>query len=142
MDREPRRGLGDSMSVLTLEAIRNVEDDARKQGMPEIAQYLQEALGQRLIAYIADVRDPRMVGRWARGIHSPRGTTAMRVRVAYEVTRLLDEAYDEETAKAWLLGSNSRLDGESPAYVLRNAQSPDDVRLVVPTARAFAGGTS
>ena len=40
-----------------------------------------------------------------------------------------------------LVGTNSRLDDEAPAWVLRHARVPDDLRGVVPAARSFAGST-
>jgi hypothetical protein len=63
----------------------------------------------------------------------------MRLRYAYKVVRLLVEAYDASTAKAWLFGSNTRLNDEAPAYLLRRALTVADLRQLVPTARAFAG---
>lgn len=128
------------MTTMTIEEIRDVEHETRFAPHPEMAEYLQEQLGQRLAAYIAGVADAKMVGRWAKGRHSPRGITPDRLRTAFEVTKLIVNAYNAETAKAWLLGSNSRLDDESPAYLIRHAQSPDDLRLIVPTARGFVGG--
>jgi hypothetical protein len=127
------------MSSTTLEMIREVERETRLAPETVMARYLQETLGQRTAAYVAGVADAKMVGRWARGKHRPRGIASDRIRTAFEVTKLIGLAYNAETAKAWLLGSNSRLDDEAPAYVIRHAQSLDDLRLVVPTARAFAG---
>src|SRR3954466_12149985 len=55
---------------------------------------------------------------------------------------MLVDAYGETTARAWLLGSNSRLDDEAPAWLLRHAEDPGDVRFLVPAARAFAVGAA
>jgi hypothetical protein len=52
---------------------------------------------------------------------------------------MLVDAYGANTARAWFLGSNSRLDDEAPAWLLRHAGEPGDVRFLVPAARAFAG---
>lgn len=130
------------MTTITAEAIRTVELESSTFDIRDIARYLQGQLGQKMVAYLAGVSDAKMVGRWASGKHHPRPDVVMRLRSAYEVTRLLSEAYNAETAKAWLMGSNSRLDGEAPAYLLRHAQSVEDIRFVVPAARAFAGGMS
>jgi hypothetical protein len=105
-----------------------------------ISAYLQAALGQKLTAYIAGVNDPKMVGRWALGRVQPRATTNLRLREAYKATRMLVEAYDATTAKAWWVGTNTRLDDHAPAAVLRNANDPEAARFVAPAARAFAGG--
>jgi hypothetical protein len=50
---------------------------------------------------------------------------------------MLVETFDDETAEAWFFGSNSKLDDEAPARVLRVAQSFDEMRLIVPAAKAF-----
>jgi hypothetical protein len=59
------------------------------------------------------------------------------LREGYQAARLLVSAYGDETAKAWFFGSNTRLDDQAPAYVLRHAKSWDEQRLIVPAARAF-----
>jgi len=50
---------------------------------------------------------------------------------------MLIEAYGDETARAWFFGSNTRLADEAPAYLLRHATSPDDLRRFIPAAYAF-----
>lgn len=72
----------------------------------------------------------------------PQDVTKMRLRAAYQVNRLLVDAYDDETAKAWLFGMNSRLDDRAPASAIRQAIVPDDLDGVIPADRAFAGGTA
>ena len=37
---------------------------------------------------------------------------------------MISEAYDADTAKAWLFGTNTRLDDQAPIEVLRTARSP------------------
>lgn len=125
---------------MTTSDVALVERDATVLKITDIAFYLQEHLGQRIAAYMCGIRDAKMVGRWARGDHAPQEATKMRLRAAYQVTRLLVEAYDDETAKAWLFGMNSRLDDRAPGSVIRLAVVPDDLESVVPAARAFAGG--
>ncbi len=123
--------------ALTLDPVE-IEHEAIRADIADVARYLQNHLGQKLTAYLAGVKDPKMVGRWARGTE-PRDAPAMRLRAAFQATRMLVAAYGHRSAKAWFVGSNTRLDDEAPAWVLRYAQAPDDLRLVVPTARAFAG---
>jgi hypothetical protein len=106
----------------------------------KIAAYLQSALGQKLVAYLAGINDPKMVGRWSTGRVQPRDAVNLRLREAYKATRMLVEAYDATTAKAWWVGTNTRLDDHAPAAALRNAQDPEAARFVAPAARAFAGG--
>src|SRR3954465_15215902 len=117
-----------------------VSDEATRLGIDEIARYLQRQLGQKLTAYLAGVTDPKMVGRWAAGKAQPRDEREMRLRDAFKATRMLVEAFGAQTAKAWWVGSNTRLDDRAPAAVVRHAADPEAMRFVVPAARAFAGG--
>jgi hypothetical protein len=80
-----------------------------------------------------------MVSAWARGDAMPRPDAVMRLRYAYQAARILADAYGEETTRSWFFGSNHLLDDQAPAYVLRHAHTPDDVRLIIPAARSFAG---
>ena len=117
-----------------------VGDEATRLDVAEIATYLQQQLGQKLTAYVAGVADPKMVGRWAAGKAQPRDEREMRLRDAFKATRMLVEAFGPSTAKAWWVGSNTRLDDRAPAATLRTASDPEALRYVVPAARAFAGG--
>jgi hypothetical protein len=103
----------------------------------EIASFMRQHLGQRKTAYIGGVNDPKMVARWIAGHSTPRDHAQRRLREGYQAARLLVGAYGDETAKAWFFGSNAQLDGDAPAYVLRHARSWEELRLIVPAARAF-----
>lgn len=123
-------------------APEQVSEDAARLPINEIAEYLQDHLGQKMTAYMSGVSDPKMVSRWITGRNTPRDEPKMRLREGYQVVRLLASAYGDETAKAWLFGSNTRLDDQAPAYVLRHASNWEELRFVVPAARAFAGAAS
>jgi hypothetical protein len=125
---------------MTVLDAQHITDDAVRLDIAEIAQYLQAQLGQKLTAYVAGVNDAKMVGRWAAGRALPRADKDMRLREAYKATRMLVAAFGAVTAKAWWVGTNTRLDDHAPAAVLRHAADPAAVRFVVPAARAFAGG--
>lgn len=116
----------------------SVETDAVRSEISEVAAYLQEHLGQRVAAYLSGLKDPKSVGQWATGRVEPRDAASLRLRHGYQATRLIAEAFGDQTAKAWLFGSNSRLGGEAPAYVLRHARVPEEVTPVVLAAAVFA----
>ena len=126
-------------TLLPPSKLQEIERDATTTKLPKLAAYLQENLGQKLTAYVAGLTDPKAVGSWIRGENEPRDAAAMRLRYAYQVVRMLVEAYDADTAKAWLFGANTRLNDDAPAYLLRNAKAVDELRQLIPTARAFAG---
>lgn len=120
-----------------------IERDTQTLAVADLARYLQATLGQRTVAYVAGLRDPKAIGQWAARRAEPKsGMVKTRLRYAYEITRLITDSYGAETATAWLLGSNTRLDDVAPAYVLRHAVEIDDLRFLVPAARAFAGSAS
>jgi len=117
---------------------QNLERTAEIATIAEIAAALQERLGQRVTAYLSGIRDTATVRRWARGKAKPRELAELRLRAAYPAAELLTGAYGAKTARAWFFGTNSRLGGEAPAYVLRHGQPPF-VELL-PAARAFVQG--
>jgi hypothetical protein len=131
--------LKDGPMTLTVDPVA-IERNAHVLGISEIAGYLQQNLGQQITAYLSGLRDPKMVGRWAAGKVEPRDAAKMRLRTAYQAACMLVDAYGAETAKAWFFGSNTRLDDEAPAFLLRYAEGPDSLRFIVAAARGFAGG--
>ena len=116
-----------------------VERESTTATIAEIARFLADHLGQQATAYVAGVKGAAQVAKWIEGGTPPKSQiTRLRLRDAYRATRLIVAAYDAATAEAWFFGSNSRLDDEAPAWVLRHARSLDDLRMVVPAAKAFA----
>jgi hypothetical protein len=126
-------------AVLSQKKLGAIEQEASAKTLPQVASYLQEKLGQKFTAYLSGLNDPKEVGAWARGSAKPRDTSAMRLRYAYRVVRMILETYDADTAKAWLFGANTRLADQAPAYLLRNSELPDALTDLIPVARAFAG---
>jgi hypothetical protein len=102
----------------------------------EVVKYLQEVLGQKLVAYIAGVSEPRTVSRWASGERTPRGDHEQRVRCAYQIFQLLLAEEAPHTVRAWFLGLNPQLDDESPADAIRKGM----FREVVVAAKSFLAG--
>ena len=102
----------------------------------DVAGYLQEVLGQKLVAHIAGVKDPRTVGRWILGEREPRSAPEQRVRFAYQVFQLLLTEEAPQTVRAWFIGLNPQLGDESPAESIRT----DQFRDVMSAAKAFLSG--
>jgi hypothetical protein len=115
----------------------NIEREATTLDISRIAGYLQAHLGQKVTAYLAGIDNAKTVGLWISGGAAPRDIPKTRLRYAYQAARLIIAAYGDETAKAWFFGSNTLLDDEAPAYVLRYGTTPDDLRLVIPAARSL-----
>jgi hypothetical protein len=98
---------------------------------------LQGQLGQRIAAHL-----DRPLGHtpgWALLARGWPGSVAgdeRRLREAYKVVRMITEAYD--ATKAWLFGTNSRLDDEAPVDLLGQATETAQLAAVVRAARQFA----
>jgi hypothetical protein len=103
----------------------------------DIAAFLQDALGQKLVAFMVGVEDPKTIGRWARENRLPQDPDAERkLRDAYQVFRLLLAKESPHTVRAWFVGLNPQLDDEAPATAIREGRTRD----VLVAARAFLAG--
>jgi len=127
------------MAVLTVGAAQQLDDEAATRSIREIAAYLQETVGQRVAAALAGLADARQVGRYAREDGpEPHGAVERRLREGYKVVRMLVDAYDGKTARAWLFGTNTRLDDRAPIEVLGAATETAEFASVVRAARQLA----
>lgn len=116
-----------------------IEHDGSVLSVTAIAVYLQTHLGQRVAAHLAGLSDAKQIGRYTReNGPDPSPSTERRLREGYKVVRMIVDAYDAKTAKAWLFGTNSRLDDEAPIDVLGNAAATESFTAVVRAARRFA----
>jgi hypothetical protein len=105
-------------------------------GVASIAQYLQETLGQKLVAYMTGLSDPKGVGHWARGDQQPRHEAEIRLRAAYQIFHLLLSEDSSHVVRAWFIGMNPQLDDDSPATAIREGR----LKEVLAAARAFVSG--
>lgn len=114
-------------------------EESLRLGTQALAQGLRDLLGVRLVALLAGVNETRAVHEWADGhreIKSPQ--TAARLRVAYQVARIITARDRPEVAQAWFQGLNPNLGDRSPARVLRDGDLDEVGPEVLAAARAFA----
>ncbi len=102
----------------------------------DIAGFLQEMLGQKLVAYIAGVSDPKTVGNWVRGEQAPRTEADHRLRTAFQIFHLLQGEESPHTVRAWFVGLNPQLDDDTPVDAIREGRAKD----VLVAARAYIAG--
>jgi len=103
----------------------------------DIAAFLQDALGQKLVAFMVEVEDPKTVGRWASGKRLPKDLDVeRRLRDAHQIFRLLLTKESPYTVRAWFVGLNPQLGDESPATAIREGRTRD----VLVAAKAFLAG--
>jgi hypothetical protein len=99
---------------------------------------LSGALGKKLTAYLAGVKDTRAIDRWIAGAEPYKGADE-RLRRAYVVALTLRESDHQRMVQAWFTGLNPELDDRSPIRLLAEG-SEDDARAVLGAARAFRAG--
>jgi hypothetical protein len=105
--------------------------------LPSVISWLKHRLGRDLTAYMGGLAVREQV--WESREPERYAAIDFRLRVAYEITTILVEAYDAHTARAWLLGSNRTFDDQAPAWLLRNADEPEEVLDLIAAARDFGG---
>jgi hypothetical protein len=98
-----------------------------------MAAALQDALGQKFLAFIVNVASPKTVARWVAGEREPTGENLDRLRQTFYVFQLLNELESSYTVRAWFAGLNPLLGDESPAAAIRSGRLKD----VGLAARAF-----
>ena len=97
-----------------------------------VVETLQDVLGQRLTAVIADVSDAKAVGKWSRGGRSPQPESEQRLRNAFHVVQLLLQRESPATVRAWFMGMNPELEDRAPALMIG-----EDPTRVLQAARTF-----
>jgi hypothetical protein len=101
-----------------------------------IAGYLQEALGQKLVGFMAGIGDAKGVGQWAKGTQKPRAEAEARLRAAYQIFHLLLSGDTPHIVRAWFIGMNPQLDDDSPAEAIHDGR----LKETLAAARSFISG--
>lgn len=117
-------------------ASREAHRQTTETSIEQITAFLEEVLGRKLVAALAGVADPKAVGRWASGERAPRAAAEERLRVAYQVFRLLLAEESKHTIRAWFIGLNPQLNDESPVMVIRAGRFQE----VMVAAKAYVSG--
>jgi hypothetical protein len=100
----------------------------------DMARFLQDALGQKLVAYIANVSGPRTVARWVASERKPNSGAEQRLGVAFYIFRLLSDVESSHVVRSWFAGLNPLLGDTAPATVIREGRFKD----AIAAANAFA----
>lgn len=87
----------------------------------EIVAELTEIVGKKLTAYIAGVKDTRVVDRWIDGdVVQPYKDADRRIRLAYQIAKTLAERDSPRIVQAWFIGLNPELQDRAPIRLLRD----------------------
>ncbi|MEX0874575.1 MAG: hypothetical protein WD646_00210 [Actinomycetota bacterium] len=114
-------------------------DESVRMDAQVLIKELRDLLGARLVAYMASVKETRAVHEWAEGERRVRGNDVVnRLRVAYQVARLITVRDEPDVAQAWLQGLNPKLGDRPPARLLRDGDLEEVGPEVLAAARDFA----
>ena len=117
-------------------ASREAHRQTTESTIAQITSFLEEVLGRKLVAKLAGVQDPKAVGRWATGERAPRTSSEERLRIAYQVFRLLLAEESKFTIRAWFIGLNPQLNDESPLLAIQEGRFQE----VMVAAKAYVAG--
>lgn len=127
------------MSTIVDQAGLQAYNDSIRRPVSRIVDELRQALGARLVAYIADVTETRTVREWAETGRRPTPATEERLRLAHRVTTLIGRSEGPAVAPTWFQGMNPYLDDRSPARVLHEDHTEEAASRVLAAATAFVG---
>lgn len=113
-------------------------DESLRLPADELVSRLSDALGAKLVAYTASLKETRTVAEWASGDSKPSLETEARLRIAYRVVTLLQETNSITVVQQWLQGRNELLGGRAPVRLLRDSNLEEFESAVVAAVRAFA----
>jgi hypothetical protein len=106
-----------------------------------LVKELTDILGAKLVAYIAGVTETRAVHEWATQGREPKVPNVVpRLRLAFQVARLISQHDTHEVVQAWFQGLNPQLGDRSPARLLRERDISEVGPEIVSAARAFVIG--
>lgn len=108
--------------------------------LPELVRRLNAGLGPTLVSALAGAVHPQHARAWAKGAFAPDTKVAQRIHAGYDVWQKMVEAEGEVVARAWFVGANPWLGGDSPVNALRSGQF-DQVEIAAKTLSedAFSG---
>ena len=111
---------------------RSAHERAVGSGQNDALRALVAALGKHAVAAIFD-KDVRTIERWLKPGVQMKIDDERRLRDAFNVFSLIEEADDAYVARAWFIGMNPQLDDDSPIEQL----AAGNARAVLAAARAY-----
>jgi hypothetical protein len=110
--------------------------DALRYSTPQVVAELVETLGRKLTAYLGGVKDTRAVDRWMDG-GQIYGEVEPRLRLAFQLVRMLSHYEPNSVVQAWFMGMNPELGDRSPIRLLREERLEKCGPEILAAARAF-----
>jgi hypothetical protein len=110
--------------------------DALRYSTPQVVAELVETLGRKLTAYLGGVKDTRAMDRWMDG-GQIYGEVEPRLRLAFQLVRMLSHYEPNSVVQAWFMGMNPELGDRSPIRLLREERLEKCGPEILAAARAF-----
>ena len=102
-----------------------------------MARWCLDNLGQRVSAASLGLADASLMRRYARRQGKPSGDREASLRLLYRVGRMMTDAYDAQTARAFLRSSNPLLGDRAPVAVISTEAAETAGAEVLTAARAL-----
>lgn len=109
--------------------------DSVQVGDSDLVSAVVTKLGTRLVCFVVD-KDKSTITRWKSGDTAVPLEASKRLRLVYQIFRLLEGSESDHTIRAWFIGMNPQLDDDSPLEAIEAGRYKDS--LVA--ARAFLAG--
>lgn len=107
-------------------------------GLREVVRQLNSHLGPTLVAALAGVTQRGMPVKWAKlDGPTPRPVSETRLLAAHSLFSAIAGAESDHVARAWMIGSNPLLDGDTPITAIRE----DRFKETTQAATAFLDGS-
>jgi hypothetical protein len=133
-------GRANSMSIVSLpQPDLAAHREATTAPFPKVVQELVAAIGRKLTAFIAGVKDVRALDRWIEGA-APYKNAEERLRFAFQVVKTLDNHEHSSVVQAWLTGLNPELNDRVPIRVMREGDLETVGPEILGAVRAFVAG--
>ena len=106
---------------------------------PQVVARVVDLVGDRLACYIAGIRDARTLASWQTKGDVPH-VSARRLQIALQTALVLGTRYQPDQISSWFTWLSDRLDEKSPASVLHNASTEEELsdlaRALISAAKA------
>ena len=112
-----------------------------KQDVSKLTAWLLEHIGQRITAVALGLSDATMLRRYKHGeVGSLKEDREARLRLLFRVARMVAGAFDDDTARAFLISSNPQLGDKSPVVILSDQVPAQSGPELLGAARALIEG--
>jgi hypothetical protein len=107
---------------------------------PLVVARVVELIGDKLVCYIAGVRDGRVIEHWRTKGDVPR-IAARRLQIALQTALLLGTRYQPDQIAPWFTWHSDLLNDRSPASVLHDAHTSEELddlaRSLIAAAKVY-----